>query len=312
MSKRRKKEQIQDDGDTYFTLKQSLGKICPNLNLLEKIQEVVINVDEIITRTYEVLNLHILRLIQNSLLIPDIDQSFITKIINAVTYPEQTRKSPNIDLEVQKTMEWFLPENHNNNNKKISRKGLTFILQYAAIEVVTAVKNNIQMHFYQRQLNYLKTTSTNKSIEELKEEQKMINENKQHLTLPKIVANVGFDLKSHPEKFLYPMFNMNRYFEVNGHKLFSLLPMRRGFIPRYITITSDCLYQIISTIEDDEINITKHVKDGTISTKDIWGILFHIKKLNGKEFDFHIKTNGIAASILYKNKSKKKNNKNKR
>ena len=58
--------------------------------------------------------------------------------------------------------------------------------------------------------------------------------------------SVDLELQKHPERFLYPMWIMSKYFETAEQRLFALLPLSHGFVPgACLHIDTDALCAIV-------------------------------------------------------------------
>ena len=120
--------------------------------------------------------------------------------------------------------------------EKEDRTKLTHALEELANHIQAAVNTNIKMHFFSRQLKYLRSCFSLKKKEAV-QRQKELNESRQGsedelLTLPRVIErSVAWDLKVHPEKFLFPMWQMNQYFVMKGVHTFAVLPISKGFTP---------------------------------------------------------------------------------
>ena len=122
----------------------------------------------------------------------------------------------------------------------VSRSGLPAnSLREAATRMAAAINTNIRVHWYKRQRRYI-AVRDGLDMKIAKVKQQQINEVadaaavQQQLddSLPlKLLKSVALDLETHPQRFLYPMWRMNKLFEEKGMHLFAVLPMAHGFIP---------------------------------------------------------------------------------
>ena len=102
--------------------------------------------------------------------------------------------------------------------------------------MAAAINTNIQTHEYKRQWQYI-ALRDNLDKKAAKAKQQQINATaRAGLTtddsLPyELLQSVESDLKTHPERFLYTMWRMNKLREANGKRLFAVLPMAHGFVP---------------------------------------------------------------------------------
>jgi len=94
------------------------------------------------------------------------------------------------------------------------RDKLASSLSWASIEMETAIRNNIICHFFARQYKFLKLEYPGLDSSQLRAIQDEINTtvgDTTEITLPShISVSVKDDLYSSPEKFLYPMYRMNK------------------------------------------------------------------------------------------------------
>jgi len=147
------------------------------------------------------------------------------------------------------------------------RDYLTAPIAYAAQDMETAIKNNIKSHFCKRQFHYLSMLNPLWKPGEVAKRQKEINQpgsevtKDEKLCLPDcIVKTIWLDLAEDPCKFLKPMWNMlhrcererkeekergeekmKRGKKVKKKNFFSLLPMKRGFITGYMSVSHGAL-----------------------------------------------------------------------
>ncbi len=131
-----------------LTVKCSLKRLLlNNENIMKVVQAAVIRVNRIITEAYHLLNLHIRRLLEGKQSIPNMDLSWVRKFIH-VTSTLNGRHSLPEDEEIRKTFnELYLPllENKIPTEHFASRDNLSESVDCAATEMVTAIKNNIQV-----------------------------------------------------------------------------------------------------------------------------------------------------------------------
>jgi len=233
---------------SHQTIKYSLRAICKEGDLMTRILENVSLVDRIITEGYHLLNLHILRLLGDVRDIPPLTAEYLLRFLHAVSFKTNKQgKKTKPDSDIEETRK-LLVEHNNNKEELVCRDGLVEPLRSAAVEMATAIKNNIQMHFFKIQYWFLRNLHPEKDKTELLAFQNLLNETRDVFgegarCLPsKIDKSVAYDLEADPFKFLVPMYHMNTYLESKGARTFSLLPMRRGFIPRSIHITTDALF----------------------------------------------------------------------
>jgi hypothetical protein len=193
----------------------------------------------------------------------------------------------------------------------------------SATEMVTNINNNIVVHFFKRQYKFIKLQHPTLKPPELRRIQNEINDNMDQCDLhPKIDENIALDLKKYPERFLPAMYFMNQKLEESGHKLFSLCPLRRGFIPKFISITTTVLEKL--TYNDAFMKEYRNFKSATLNSKQveegkkkrkmnqddkleqnnwIWDNYFYIHRAipkNNQKYRFghYIRTDGISVCVL--------------
>jgi hypothetical protein len=110
--------------------------------------------------------------------------------------------------------------------------------------------------------------------------------------------NYGYDVKTHPEKYIIYTLKMNDYIENNtDKKLFQSLSLRNSIIPSYITI--DCSTLIYYFFQGQKNKLISDIKNN----KDyIWNKVFktHKKVMNVKDYHIDtIQTDGIGCSITF-------------
>lgn len=122
--------------------------------------------------------------------------------------------------------------------------------------------------------------------------------------------SIYYDVKVHPELYLSAYIQLNLLFESHGFKSFNALPLRRSFVPSYITIDTKIL--VLNVLEHKNLNVIKES-----SKYDVWEKYFRTnKKAFGyrKELTFRgtIMTDGIGVSIVLADKECKFGRKSKR
>lgn len=241
-----------------LTIKCSLKRLLKkNEEIIKVIQAAVIRMNQIITEVYHLLNLHIRRLLEGKQSIPNMDNSCVRKFIQATSTLHGTHSLPD-DEEICKTFrDLYLPLL---GNRKLAeyfepRDNLSDCIDYAAVEMLTSIKNNIQVqrvwlnniqvHFISRQMNFLRRQSPKVEKKYLWEKLMRENEagqaeNAAHVAyLPDhLKESVWKELKLNPFQFLHPMYEMDKFLEDQNAKTFALIPLRHGFIPKSIRITT--------------------------------------------------------------------------
>jgi hypothetical protein len=118
--------------------------------------------------------------------------------------------------------------------------------------------------------------------------------------------NVYYDLQSHPQDYLFGMFQMIRYIEYRDAKIINLFPLRNSIIPKYIRIDTTTLVELL--IEPDKHGHTKTYyksKGNLVQLEDqIWSLFFKTQKRcfynhtrHKYRFNYMIETDGVGCSI---------------
>ena len=226
---------MEEEESSRYVIKYSINKIFTSDDLKKKLSHALLIVDEIITETYHLLVLHILRLCKNNQSIPPLNRRYVRKFVDTISYKTNKQgRSVKQDEEIIKTKN-DLYDKVRGPSKAQCRDYLKVPLDYALIEMETAITNNIKVHFIKRHFRYLKYLHPNIEYWDLKKLQDSLfttkNPDVSYCLPESIERGVEYDLEKYPERFLLPMYRMNKTLEENGKRTFSLLPIRRGFIP---------------------------------------------------------------------------------
>jgi hypothetical protein len=135
-----------------------------------------------------------------------------------------------------------------------------------AKQLATAIKNNVAVRFWKRQWFCLKTEFPNLSKAELRAlQQRIYNGEVGHFTVPARASlpndgkPMAYHLKANSHLFLPAMYETLRFLEQRRCKLFSLLPLRRSFVPSAILLDSEALYELTRQLPNDVM--TAEVRD---------------------------------------------------
>ena len=235
-----------------------------------------------------------------------------------------------------------LPKNY----EKISSSKINIILKYEAEDMLKNFHNNVKFNFIDK-LNTLVNvkfklkdkldeckTKEDKSkvrnefrlikldlINSIKEDYKYQSNKKYHKWInenyKKIMPNkkeydkdnIYYDVKKNVNDYQVPMININKllYETDKDIKLFNAVPLRTDIKPKYITLDTSCLINLL--IEENSIEYLKNVKK---YKKEIWDKYFKMDhkvfKRKNYDFDYLIKTDGLASSIILVNNVKIENN----
>jgi len=252
-----------------LTVKCSLKRFLKeNEFLVDKVQDAVERMNRITTEAYHLLNLHIRRLIEEGEELPSVTSTWIKRFFYFVSTVGKSEKEDKVflkDPSIAKTYDdCYLPIVHSAFGLEYvapSRDNLSECISYAGQEMITCIENNIKSHFVRRQMKYLQAKYPKAEKKELWKELKDLNEKLNWKPDPsllpflpsKINKSVVWDLKEEPFKFLAPMYRMNLLLEEKGLKTFSLLPVRRGFVPKCIRINTKDFQKMLSCMRKHEM-----------------------------------------------------------
>ena len=237
------------ESNDSVTSKASLNKLFKfNNEKILLIQNAVSRMNQITVEAYHLLHLHIRRLLEENQIIPDITTTWLSQFfyfVSISTKKDQWKKDANIQSTYNKLYKPLIQD-----HLIPKRNNLSDCITYEVIQMLTCIKNNIQIHFVKRQFKYLKSKYPDKEKKDIWKELNEINQksnwspNEDYMPTY-INISVPYDLEANPFKFLEPMYRMNLYLESKEEKLFSLLPIRKGFIPKSLRLTTRSLKEIL-------------------------------------------------------------------
>jgi len=132
---------VTDESSNMVVVKCSLQRLFKgNKSLIKKIQGAVEKMNQIVTETYHLLNLHIRRLLEEDLPIPDdIDQTWLRNFVFLVSTLKK-KETGSDDVEINQTYkELYKPLLV--ELKKPDRTNLSDAINYALQEMLTGIKN---------------------------------------------------------------------------------------------------------------------------------------------------------------------------
>jgi hypothetical protein len=329
------------------TVKLSLESFCQGIKvgtkekllLLEKLRELALQMNDVVTETWHLIQLYIRERFEKTqnhgLDEPKWNEERVMKFLHVVTCCTARASRAKLDADIVKIwqelydpLRTHLPDVQ---KKLVSRSGLPDnALQEAGTRMAAAINTNIQTHWYKRQWQYI-ALRDNLDKKEAKVKQQQINAAAgAGLTtddsLPhELLKSVESDLKAHPERFLYTMWQMNKLHETKGKRLFAVLPMAHGFVPgACLHIDTQSLLSIVgkshplltkySKSREERIAADKQagrkrkppgrdVSKEAMDEKDlVWSVFFNLKKAvrkpnKFKRFGHHITTDGASVSV---------------
>ncbi len=296
-----------------------------------KINEVVHRVNIITTHLYQFMRLWILTLDD----IPEITVDTLSMCCRVISEKDNRGAKPQGENAVLcKIFQEFYDTTYSKLGypKIINGRNLGTIMDYASRNIITAIENNIKLHYMNRVRSFVNkyfvpeikeecNTIVDAKLrsakrKELRKELYVVKEDifkntlkspeKYHnwilLHRPNIIPeNFNLDnLYVYPQTFFKYMIYMGKQLETDGKKKFQFFPLKSGFIHSHITIDTTVLVDLFSkgTKQEDMKNI-KRDRDIT------WGKFLKQDKRtnklindNKRKFAHMITTNGYDVSVL--------------
>ena len=261
----------------YKTIAVNLKKFIDEIPLQNVLKDVVTRMHKITMLTSELMVIHILRCLENSLPIPKIDDKWVKMVMMEVTSGNGTRRRTDTELSMSKnSMPAF---------QAVDRTALDNIMMKAAIMCAACFKTNITTHFRKRIQKFVNWTFNPKDGPRLqKAEYKAYklqlfkigndickesrdqweSEAKYHQWIETYRHLFKLDvlspekpledwLEENPEHFLPAMRYINIAFEGSGAKCIALVPLRRTFRPGFYGIDTKGLKQVLHLQSTDYI-----------------------------------------------------------
>ena len=308
----------------YKTFKIPLKTILLNRETIQPvINNLVFEMNDLVIHTYQFIRLYVLDKYTKNLLLPTIDDTFISYCIKTLGIRDNRGKKCK-DIELLETLEEFYKTEYQPllNHEKTNLKNTTFLLPYLATQIYTSLHNNIQEHFIQHFLRFINKTTDDitedkqilfqfkKNLMELTDTNELFNEWKKlhlHNILPtEIKKSIHYDVKVKPFDYLKGMLYMNSVLEKQECKLFQPLSLRNNIIPKHICLDTACIINLFCPDKDKEGNkinkgeLLSNVKD---NQNEVWSNLLNLKSkiFKNKHYQFHnqIQTDGISCCLLF-------------
>ena len=328
VKKKKPKDTFQEfrnnEKSAYKTFKIPLKTILLNRETIQPvINNLVFEMNDLVIHTYQFIRLYVLDKYTKNLLLPTIDDTFISYCIKTLGIRDNRGKKCK-DIELLETLEEFYKTEYQPllNHEKTNLRNTTFLLPYLATQIHTSLHNNIQEHFIQHFLRFINKTTDDitedkqilfqfkKNLMELTDTNELFNEwKKEHLhnILPtEIKKSIHYDIKVRPFEYLKGMLYMNSVLEKQECKLFQPLSLRNNIIPKHICLDTACIINLFCPDKDKEGNKIKkgellsNVKD---NQNEVWSNLLNLKNkiFKNKHYQFHnqIQTDGISCCLLF-------------
>ena len=244
--------------DKYKCIKVPLSKIIIDETKIDRIFDCVVRTNKIVIKTYQLLRLWMLDKYHNKEDMPTITKNTVKmaqkSILKKSCGPKPNEKNLKLLNEFKKFP--FTLEDGSN---------LSQILRYNATSVVTAIENNIKMHYFDYVRRFVNSYFKHKYKEEMKDKdskkqlfkdlkkvkndiinntitcdikyREWLEENRNKI-IPKECHKNGYyyDVKAKPQKYLKNMIWMNRQLERIKATMFQFMPLRTDIVPKNIPI----------------------------------------------------------------------------
>jgi len=296
MVKKKKKDTEQEkEVHLYYSrkmpLKNIIGDSSEDRDVYEKI---IFRTNEVVRHTYHFLRMYVLYLFQENLEIPKITREFIK-----VVYSLVSERKPNANL-TQELLDFYNTHYAPLQPDKPEGAKLKDVLNSEQTNIVTALENHIKMHFYNsvRRLAtcYSDDKPTRRRIVDMFWKNEVLEEfedNEEMVGFREIIFEAATNVYSKPQLAIPALLHINRTLQMYGKKTFAIIPLRKSYTPKYITLSRTNLMSSFTTKErgDTEwFDIVQTVND-----------LVKIKK--GYHF-YSMKTDGIGCSLCFQSDEK--------
>lgn len=331
----------------FIVVKTSLKSVLKDYETnFPIINNLVLECNEIVIRTYQFIRLFILHKYYKNETIPKLDKDTILYFIRACGIKDKRGKTATNKVFEKELNDFYETEyQHCINKPKYNLKNKSYITPYLAQQIQTSFNNNLKEHFITRMRRFMNVMKPNDDMDKkdfnkiknlilldkmdkIPEYYKIWSENIKCNYLPKEYEKCyGYDVKVRPEKYLFYTIKMNETIEKLNNtirnnndlteedkrckikKLFQPIPLRNTVIPSYITIDTNVILSLFKSKGESKMNKkTKKYKNH------IWDKIFKtnkkVMKMNGYEYKT-ILTDGIGVSICFQKSGKRyKENKN--
>jgi len=288
--------------DTEFTcVKMSYNSLVGNNYLNGGIQDIVLNINKICFLSYQLLNYHFTRLLDEKKPLPPITQNLFYQACSTVSVMKDRKEK------IDTTDELYISFSHYKNHLDDLpfRDRMGNLINNLNRQQLTMTENHLKLNFYKRFHKYLelKTGETRKGViyqwlkdiyaEEYDGNNFFIRRMREWLKYPPTEENI----KRHSSHFVSIYHKILQTFEkypyTKGVRTFNLLPTKNSFSLSAIEICSSCLKDIIGYFTKQP------VKDFDDNKLVYWYELFHIEKYETQQRKFAntIYTDGKVAVV---------------
>lgn len=320
---------MKEPPDKYRCLKVQINSILHkeknNDHNMEILQSAIIRTNYITIKSYMLLRLWVLEKYHSNTDIPIITEDTIKMAMKAVMKDSSGPKPKGNNLELFndfRILNTFELENGVN---------LSSTLQYYQTTMLTAIENNIKMHFIDRLKRYIRSCfKINSDDKELKRqfhkelsvlandilENVTNSEPKYHTWLlehryrvvPETYdTSYYYDISANPQRYLKHMIYMCSKLEDNSDKLFQFFPLQTNIIPRHIQIDTKAIIDLFMP------NKTQYLNNIELNKEFVWFECFNVSQsIKGYNFDYAVVTDGYAISLRFLNDKYSEEQKNKK
>ena len=290
----------ESDGGGTRTVRCSFEKIIVDEQVKQDLRETIQRVHEAAIYASELLNIHIrLQIEQNGFCTHDaFDKNELAKVFQSVTAKPKSSTSsvgephsphPKFKAAFDKMPE-FTP---------VVNRGLTNVLQLLSTNMATVAINNVKMHFRRRMFHHVKLHHklSKDAYNQLSKEERTAFK----LQLLKICSDVcetdstkfksntehhewirveklrlGLDgndicfsttfMEKFPERFIKAMYIMSSEAEASGGRAFSLYPLRRNMVTKFIQLDQRSLNEVLQGMRNERMGRKRKAKEDEVFT----------------------------------------------
>lgn len=262
-------EPVDRGKQTHKIIKSSLKNILNNYeDFIPIIENTVLRTNKIIIYGYQFLRAFIIEKYNNNI---KIDRQFIYNILKSVSNNSIIKFDDNDKY--KDIFEFYNNKFINHIDCKFNNSNLSFILQYASIEMNTCFQNNIMNHFkdyLNRYINILFLDSQKDEISKIKDKnirnekyrtikndlrlmkldlysnsktekyegihKDWLNENRINLVPKLLNDNINYHLKNSPYDFINYSIYINKEIEKLNRRPYQIVPQRNNNVPKFITL----------------------------------------------------------------------------
>ena len=294
---------MEEDKSSCYTRILPLKNILNEPVYINKLQDIHYKVNEIIRHTYQFIRLYFIHLYTTDTIFPTLNRSFIKQIFSLISHRNRNK---NMSTELQE----FFKKHYKEHMLHIEEgKGLKEILDPEITILITSIENHIKNTFYSyiNSLVSLYTCGNKKEYNKLKKyltsDSDEVDDNYVYIDVLDRYKNDILDAKKNifknPQSCFSLLFRINEELESNGKKMYSLLPLRRSLIPKYISLSSTIIAEIFRVKSNEE---------NKQSPSTIWS---NIKQAVDNEFNYgkkikhnysflSLKTDMVGCSLIFK------------